>query len=392
MQNTILELTGVPKSKYLASLISLLRLAETIAEKSDINDHGQMQEVLELLQFLQGDENFSPYNAIKIECSRSGFPHLSQVTEVLLDKKYAGSFLQKLPSLERCVQRCIGQLHSGSSAGSNDFTRLQEQVRKIRFYSALQSQRLPSLAECFLESAEKMEEFHAHTVVYKGYDTAKMRFLSYSLLLFQRRNSPYLQPVPAGITPLLRERISKDVGLSTAEMFYNLNQQPHFAVVSVERLVLGPFYTRDTYLDQECGGSINDTRGNTYGGTYSEPASAALAAIFSSAVSELSAASGAKSLDMEIPNTEILPSVLELEQQISEDEDTFLTQDIQGALHQQHKQAYRPNVKYRRHFICSSQALFEELSRHISSDRYLARVYCMQPETEKQEIEKKLQS
>ncbi len=397
MPNTILELTGEYKNRYLASLISSLRLAETIVEKLDINGHGQVQEVLGLLQFLQGDEKFSPYETIKIESSCSGFPHFSQVNELLLDQKYARDFLEKMPSLEQCVERCRGLLYSGSASSgssgpgsaslvaasrdSNEFARLQEQVRKIRFYSALQSQRLPSLAECFLESAERMEKFQAYTVVYKGYDTAKMRFLSYSLLLFQRRNSPYLQAGGPGggqsggpaavLTPLLQERIARDVGLSTAEMFYNLNQQPHFAVVSVERLVLGPFYTKDAYQDQN---QVQEQNGQVQvQDKYHEPVFAALAAL----------------RDRQTRASQNLLSVLELEQQLSEDEDTFLTQEIRGALQQQHKQAYRPPVKYKRHFLCSDQQLLEELPRHLSSERYVARVYCAQPETGKQETEKK---
>lgn len=387
MPNTILELTGEYKNRYLASLISSLRLAGSITEKSDLNEHGQIQEVLELLQFLQGDEKFSPYQTIKIESSCSGFPHFSQVNELLLDQKYAGNFLQKLPSLEQCVGRCLEQLHSGSVSGSRDFAdfaRLQEQVRKIRFYSALQSQHLPSLAECFLESAERMEGFQAYTVVYKGYDTAKMRFLSYSLLLFQRRNSPYLQAGGPGggqsggaaavLTPLLQERIARNVGLSTAEMFYHLNQQPHFAVVSVERLVLGPFYTNDAYQDQNQDQEQNgQVRVEDKYDKYHEPVFAALAAL----------------RDQQTRASQNRPSVLELEQQLSEDEDTFLTQEIRGALQQQHKQAYRPPVKYKRHFICSDQQLLEELPRHLSSERYVARFYCAQPETGKQETEGK---
>ena len=328
----VLRLKGKGKDTHLDNLIRCLEIASHIG----LDDYGQVEEILNMLHFIRGDDKFSHYDEVKIESNFSGFPTFNAVNELLLDRKYAHDFLEKLPPLQRCVERCMKQLHTKN--GSPKFSRIQDDVRKIKFYSQLQKKQLPQTDSHRTELFEQFDDFNSYTIIFKGYDIAKMRFLSYSLQLFQRGNSAFLKN--GQLSPLLEQMVRKEIGQSTAEMFYNLNQQDKIAVISVERLVFGPFYTpytenRDQKMDE-----VVLTTDSSDSGTY----------------------------------------VMEIEQQTCEDTETYLTQDIFGAMSRLHKREMRPKIVYKRHFICSNEQVFNAMEKRYITQEFHSKFYRLSAE------------
>ena len=73
---------------------------------------------------------------------------------------------------------------------------------------------------------------------------------------------------------------------------------------------------------------------------------------------------------------EPFPAVLEIEQQTTEDSETYLHRDLKASLSRDYKKDFVPPIIYKRHFVCSSEAVFQDLERRFLSDEYLAKFYC----------------
>lgn len=330
----MLKLTGEQKKFHLDNLIEAMQIADQI----NIEDEEQIEEILALLHFMRGEGSFSPYRQIKIEDERSGFPHYATVNDIILDKEYARKFLESLPTVEDCVRKCLKQLHSDDT----DFSFVQDKTRKIKFYQDLQTKKLPALEEFNVDSFERIKDFDAYTVIYKGYDVAKMRFICYNYLLYQKGNSSYLKN--GNITKKLERRIAKEVGLGTGEVFYNLNQQRDFAVISVERLLIGPFSTIYTINTPQVGQILLD--GNKRNGSNNY--------------------------------------ILEIQHQTCTDDDTYLTSDLAWAMRRRRKRRKKPRTVVKRHFICGNQGIFNRMEREFVSEKYISRFYMKNPEFEEE--------
>ncbi len=384
MPTTIMQLEGQQKDNYLDCLLAGVEFAIGLANRGDTADYGQFSQVRQLLRLLRGDQFFSLYTQINVEGRFSGFPHISTVQNLLLDRKYSGEFLARMPSLEESVERCISLLCEPRA----DFAPVQKQLSKGLFYRWLQELELPSLQRTWVESCEKAGDFSSYTIASQEFSIAKMRFLTHSLLLYQKGNSRYLNN--GSLTPELERDIIRSSTLSAAEIFYNLNQQGKFAVVSVERLCLGPFST--LYTENETGVNLAL---RAYSGRHGAGGAGIMVKDTERAATEgtSKAAKGTSESHLE-PHPESHlespskspdgrpgggdPFVLELEQQTAEDEDVYFTQDFPTAMQGRRKRNFRPRIRYRRHFICSHAEVRDEMERQYVSGEYLPRFYLVE--------------
>ena len=88
---------------------------------------------------------------------------------------------------------------------------------------------------------------------------------------------------------------------------------------------------------------------------------------------------------------EQFPAVLEIEQQTTEDSETYLHRNLKTALSRDYKREFVPPIVYRRHFVCSSESVFQNLERRFLSDKHLAKFYCARSPN-KQVVETKVET
>ena len=328
----IITLRGKAKQKHLQNLLTHLAYAQKVKSLSNTS---QLAEISYLLHLLHGEEEFSPYDEIKIEDERSGFPHYGTILTVATHRSKAEEFLAALPTEGQLAERCLQQLHTDNT----DFSPLQQLARRRKFYSTLQQQPLPAVEQYQVIGTERIEDFMAYGISYEGYEVMKMRYLKYNLTLFQRGNSPFLRD--QNIIPQFLALFKPQIGFAADDVFYHLNQQSSFAVISVESLVTGPFFTH--YTRNQGTGMENILTSNPE------------------------------------------EHVLEIGQQICEDTDSYLTSDLDGALRSEHKEQTLPQPRYKRHFFCSTQELALRMERAFSADdRFIPRFYTPEQQDEEE--------
>ncbi len=337
-----LDISGEQRNHYLQQLHSLLELAEQIR----LEDHGLLSRIKNMAMILREGEGRYPTLTLSAPPTgfSSGFPHFSVVNRIIADRDTAETFLQTLPPLATSIERCLDLLHDSNP----NFRNVQEQVQKTLHFQTLRELSLPALTEERLVDMENVRSFQGYTVVSSAYNLAKMCYLQYTIGLFQDGNSTLIGGSKNGekeITTEFSSLIRQQQGNASAEMFTALNALRGSAVVSVDRWRIGPVYT---LLVNNYDNSLVHSDQHI--------------------VNEL--------LQKAQRNGEQFPAVLEIEQQTTEDSDTYLQRDLKAALSRDYKREFVPPIVYRRHFVCSSEGIFQNLERRFLSDKYLAKFYC----------------
>ncbi len=330
-----LDIRAEQRNQYLQQLHSLLELSE----QARFEDHGLLLRIKNSIQILREGETRYPTLTLSAPSSgfSSGFPHFSVVNRVLADRDTADTFLQTLPPLAVSIEKCLDLLHDSNP----DFSVVQEQVRKTLHFQALRELSLPALSEAHIVDAENIRSFRGYTVVSSAYNLAKMCYLQYTIGLFQDGDSTLITRAKKSeeITPEFLSLLRQQQGNASAEMFTALNARRGSAIVSVDRWRIGPVYTL----------LVNN---NPHHYTMNEL------------------------LQKAQRDGEEFPAVLEIEQQTTEDSETYLHRDLKAALSRDYKKEFVPPIIYKRHFVCSSEAVFQNLERRFLSDEYLAKFYC----------------
>ncbi len=346
-----LDISGEQRNNYLQQLHSLLEIAEQVR----LEDYGLFSRIKNMVMILR--ENESRYPTLTLSAPptgfSSGFPHFSIVNRLLADRDTADTFLQALPLLTTSIERCLDLLHDSTP----DYRDVQEKVRKTLHFQTLRELSLPALTEDRLVDIERVRSFKGYTVVSSAYNLAKMCYLQYTIGLFQEGNSTLIASVKGGekeITPEFSSLLRQQQGNASAEMFTALNALRGSAVVSVDRWRIGPVYTLLV---------------NNYDNSLLSSDQQVMNELLQKAQRE----------------GEHFPAVLEIEQQTTEDSETNLHRDLKEALSRDYKRGFIPPIVYKRHFVCSSQGVFQNLEQRFLSDKYFAKFYFARPQ-EKNEV------
>ena len=322
------RLEGFEREQY----VKHMGLAYKKASALDVGSEDLFSSILSFFDCLNnGNEVLNLFDKIPLSKNDGmGFFHFSLLTEMISKQKYVDKALGGFPTLDSCVDDAIFRLENDL-----DITSIQNTLSKIQFYEKLQQAQLPQ-TEDWHQYKEASKLYDSHEVTYTHYNVAKMGFLVYRITAFQKGNSVIIKnDLPT--EPFLKT-VRNASGLATPEMFAKVNGiskfglSSNFALYSVERLMLGPFYHPLGYVPPK------------------------VKSIFDKSESEN-------------------PFMFMVEEQLSEDGDTYLTSDIETAQRRSYKKNLNPKVRYKRYFIVDSEETKQIASMSLQSPQYVSRFH-----------------
>jgi hypothetical protein len=316
------RLADFEREQYLNQLYTAINRATQLG----LDDCGLFSQISNLMRFFKEGEicgEFIPEIYLSQQHTSGGI--LKNPIDNLIGKKeYIERKLKILPSLDSCVDNFFIQIEN-----DENIDEIKHQLQKIKFYHDLELKTIPSMYE-FIHKKETGHDYDTHTIAFKGFDIGKMCFLFYRLEIFQKGNSSAIRNNV--VSEDLKSQVIRNLGQATPEVFTAVNQMRGFALYSVERIRAGPFYHPLAFNHKEIDDVFDQTRSED-------------------------------------------PYIFVVEEQLSEDAETYLTSDIETASHKSHKREFIPDVKYKRHFITDSQDTLEVANRNLRSNQYVSKFY-----------------
>ncbi|MBU0666818.1 MAG: hypothetical protein ABIC91_05675 [Nanoarchaeota archaeon] len=235
VETSLFSLSGKEKEDYLVSLDKSL---ETMAE-FDTDMKSDIERVRRIVNFFSFDDQYGKFESMKID-AESGFPFLTSIQKLLINKNKAESVLEKYDEPEDIRKKIANSCYENNF----DLEKLQTTLKIVDFYQALLNSELFHNVESTLTDVKRLtdvdNESTRYTVNVKGYDGTKMSWISYNLELFQKKEKSIFLKNDA-LTKDFNAKFSFCFGLGVKDV-YNLLRIRNIRPGFISRTELTGFY------------------------------------------------------------------------------------------------------------------------------------------------------